>query len=1132
MAKPAAMIHGRMQLKRTIQLLCLSTFLGISACQTNPSTDSNSPQPPKLFKRLPASQTNIKFVNKLVDNPDINILAYQYFYNGGGVCVGDINNDGLPDIYFVGNLARNQLYLNKGNMQFEEISEAAGVSYKFKWATGGTMADVNNDGWLDIYVCHSGLYPDENRANKLFINNRDNTFTEMAEAYGLAHRGYATQAAFFDYDRDGDLDMYLLNHNIENQTNIPGKDIFKIKEQRHPLAGDVLYRNDGEKFTDVTEAAGIVSNAIGYGLGVSTGDVDNDGWPDIYVGNDYFERDYLYLNNGDGTFRETLKGSMKHTSNFSMGTDMADFNNDGWVDIVVADMVAEDNYRQKTNMSAMNIEEFWNTVRAGFHYQYMMNTLQLNNGNGSFSDISKLAGVSNTDWSWAPLLADFDNDGYKDLLITNGLRKDFRNNDFNKFRNKRLPEILANQGIDRKTAILELLDQMPSEKIRNYIFRNKGDLTFENASKDWGLTHGSYSNGAAYADLDNDGDLDLIINNVDHAAFIYENQTQAEYHYLQVSLKGPPKNTFGVGTRITLTQQQGKQVVEQYPTRGYQSSVSNILHFGLGANDKIAQLTVVWPDGKEQQLSDIKGGRRIIIDYADARDAENEVIKSQLLFTDATSATGIDFRHRENKFDDFRDEVLLPHRMSTWGPGIAVGDVNGDGLDDFYVGGAKGFAGRLYWQQADQTFKPAPMQPWEHEAEREDMGAVIFDSDGDGDQDLYVVSGGYDVKQNSPLLEDRLYLNLGQGRFQLKHEAIPVMFTSGSCVVPGDFDGDGDPDLFVGGRAIPGKYPFPPRSYILQNDKGIFTDITREFAPGIAGCGMVTAALWTDFDKDDRLDLLVTGEWMPLMLFRNSGEALVRDSNALEGTEGWWFSLQEADINQDGYPDYVAGNLGLNYKYKASAEEPFQIFCSDFDDNGSFDIVLGYYNQGSCFPVRGRQCLSEQMPFITEKFANYHDFGSATLNDVYGPEKLKASLNYQAYTFASAILINNKDGTFERNDLPNKAQVSSTNGIIWDDFDGDGLNDIVLAGNLHHSEVETPRNDAGIGLFLKGNPDGTFEPIPARESGFFADKDVKALAAIRLGKTAKGILVANNNDILQLIRVNQPGEQTPATTMR
>lgn len=1122
---------------KNVTLLILSILLfGLTDCaeqkessETNIDKDEGDIQ---VFNLLKSENTNIHFINNVPENEKINILTYEYLNNGGGVAIGDVNNDGLQDIYFTGNLAANHLYINKGNLEFEEVSQQAGVGGAQGWTTGVTMADINNDGFMDIYVCQSGNFPAEYRKNLLFINsgtfeNGVPQFTEQAGAYELADAGHSTQAAFFDFDRDGDLDMYLLNHNVVPVNNfVPNE----IKQVRDKNVGDKIYRNDGGHFTDVSAQAGIKQNPLGYGLGVSIGDLNNDGWPDIYVANDFLEHDYLYINNTNGTFTESLKTAAKHTSQFSMGTDIADYNNDGWLDVMVLDMVAEDNYRQKTTMRGMDRTKFYYAVEDGFHYQYMMNTLQTNNGvdkNGipRFSDLAYFANVSNTDWSWAALMADFDNDGFKDLMVTNGYKKDVSDKDYGIYEKQRLKQAEQSTEANVQNVIADLLEKIPSTKIQNYIFKNDGKMRFIKKSEAWGFDQKAFSNGAAFADLDNDGDLELVISNIDEEPFIYKNNSRElnKNHYIRFQLKGPAANPDGLGARFIIEAGDQKQMHEHYLSRGFQSSVEKYVHFGLGKYNKIDKVTIIWPDGNSQQITGIDADQLLEVNY---EDSDKKTLSLQepsyaVTFEDITKQAGIYHLHEENDYDDFAKEVLLPHKMSTFGPCITSGDINHDGLDDFYVGGAAGFGGKLYLQQKGGKFKESNNQTWYADRMAEDIGAVFFDANGNGHLDLYVVSGGNEFSPDDPLLQDRLYLNDGRGNFSRAKGALPVMLTSGSVGKAADFDNDGDLDLFVGGRLIPGTYPFAPRSYLLRNDSKQgqvkFTDITSSVAPELEKAGMVTDAVWSDFNQDGAPDLMVVGEWMPVTIMENQNGHFVNvtESAGLSESTGWWFSIAPADMDNDGDIDYIVGNLGENYKYSASVAEPFHVYCHDFDDSGSLDIVLGYYNEGTLYPLRGRQCSAEQMPSIKQKFPDYKSFGLATLSDVYGSEKLDNALHYTAKTFSSAYLENKGKGKFLIHPLPQQAQISAVNDILIQDFNGDSYKDVIIAGNLHASEVETPRNDAGVGLFLEGDGKGGFKPVFHSRNGLLADGDVKNMQVIQFNKQ-EAILLAKNSDYLQL----------------
>ncbi|HHP7240116.1 MAG TPA: VCBS repeat-containing protein [Cyclobacteriaceae bacterium] len=1097
------------------------SFATLLACQQGSeknnglNTESKAPEAHQLFSFLSPESTGVSFVNKIQDNEFVNILTYEYFYNGGGVAAGDINNDGLIDLYFTANQGKNKLYLNQGDLKFKDITKSAGVESPQGWKTGVTMADVNGDELLDIYVCKSGKYDPENRKNVLYINNGDLTFTEKAADYGLDDQAYSTQALFFDYDNDNDLDLYLLNHSIRL---FLGELAMDLKKQQDPYAGDKIFENQNGSFIDISSKAKLSQNPLGYGLGIAAGDINNDGWTDLYVCNDYVEPDYIYLNNKDGTFKNITKSATRHTSNFSMGVDINDMNNDGLQDIMVLDMVAEDNYRQKTNMRPMNPEEFYMAVENGFHYQYMFNSLQLNNGNNTFSEIAQLAGISNTDWSWAPLFADLDNDGWKDIFVTNGFRKEFSNKDFVNYR-KQLTKKAIKKGKEvRLEAMRKLLDQLPVNKISNYVFKNNKDLTFSKMVGKWGFDQPSHSNGATFADLDNDGDLEVIINNIDHPAFIYENNSESG-NYLQVQFNGPKYNTSGIGAKITIQTDEATQHYQHFLTRGYQSSMSDRIHVGLGEYNEVDELIVQWPDGSIQKLENVEGNKILKLNHKDASKAETPYYTEDLLFADATQQLKVKHKHIENNFDDFQREVLLPHKMSQFGPALAVADVNGDGKDDFYVGGAMNFPGALYLQGNSGFQKKNTPILLDHK-KYEDIGATFLDYDLDGDQDLFVTSGGNEYNAGYENLQDRLYKNDGKGNFSSAQAALPELSESSGVVVSDDYDQDGDPDIFVGGRQVPGKYPYPATSYLLVNDDNKFS-----IAQPFENLGMVTDAVWSDADQDGWKDLLIVGEWMPLTIFQNNSGHLNNITNSMQTEEwtGWWYNITASDIDNDGDDDYLLGNLGKNYKYKASPEEPFQVFSDDFDNNGQNDIVLGYYNDGTLYPLRGRQCSSEQMPVIAKKFPDYHSFGQATLEQVYGEDNLTGALNYKANTFTSMV-IENDNGNLIQHELPNLAQLSNINTSIIKDFDNDGNKDILIAGNLYPVEVETIRNDASIGLFLKGGAGSfDFQPVMAVKSGFSVLGDVKNMKAINIDGESY-ILIARNDDYLKLIKVNTKEE--------
>ncbi len=1071
----------------------------------------------KIFVTLVHSETGIDFNNTLTENDSLNYFTYSYLYMGGGVSVGDINNDGLKDIYFTGNQVSNKLYLNKGNLKFEDVTEKAGVSGDNRWYTGVTMVDINGDGLLDIYCSVGGKF--EPKQNQLFINNGDTTFSEKAETYGIADIGNSVQSTFFDYDKDGDLDLYVANY-PPTSFNAPNFYYsFKMKNIKDHET-DHLYRNDGDTFTDVTEAAGVKS--FGLTLSATVGDLNNDSWPDIYVSNDFSTPDYLYINNQDGTFKEVVKEATAHTAFFGMGADIADYNNDGNLDVFQVDMDAQSNRRKKANMASMNTRLFWSTVNSGFHYQYMHNCFQLNTGiveNGipKFSNVSRITGTSSTDWSWGPLFADFDNDGYKDLFISNGTRREINNNDYFKS--------LSGTKL-QKDSLLQKSLSIPSEKIDNFMFQNKGDLSFEKANEKWGIQYEGFSNGVVYADLDNDGDLEIITSNIDDYASVFENRSSKKNNYISVGFEGDSKNKFGLGARVYVTTDLGTQMQELTLSRGFQSSVAPELHFGLNTTNAIKELKVVWPDQKSQILNNVEANQKFVVKYKDASiDTILDKEYKTTLFASESNDFFPEYKHKENTYNDFGRQVLLPHKMSSFGPALAVGDLNNDGLDDYFFGGAAEQPGRMFYQ-TEKGFEEQEMAVFESDKSYEDVGAVVFDADQDGDNDVYVVSGGYEFSPDSELLQDRLYINDGAGNFEKANDTVlPTMLTSGSRVYTIDFDKDGKQDLIVLGRQIPWQYPMPANTHLLRNisknDEVRFEDVTESTAPDFLNLGMATSAVITDYNKDDLLDIIIVGEWMPIRVFKNTKTGFVEESEKLgltTDTTGWWWSIAEGDFDNDGDMDYIVGNNGLNYKYQATEDETFDIYVNDFDKNSSSDIVLSYYNEGKQFPVRGRQCSSEQISGIEYKFKDYKSFSEATLVDVYTKESLESSLHYQVKSFAS-IYLENTDGEFKIKKLPSAAQLSSISKTLVDDFDKDGYLDALVAGNLYVSEVETPRNDAGYGVFLKGDGSGNFSPIPATQSGLYLPGDIKDMTKINVKGTSY-IIAGKNNDYMQSVRVN------------
>ncbi|UII80357.1 VCBS repeat-containing protein [Flagellimonas sp. CMM7] len=1091
-------------------LLCIILVVCFYACT---KTDWSK----KIFEPLSERHTNIKFSNSLVENDSLNYFTYPYLYLGGGVSAGDINNDGLIDLYFTGNMVENKLYLNKGNLRFEDITISAHVTGDSRWYTGSTMADVNNDGYLDIYCSVAGKF--EPKENQLFINKGDNTFIESAKEFGLAENGNSIQSTFFDYDKDGDLDVYIANYPSTSFNAPTNYYLFKMNAPKN-IETDKLLRNNGDNtFSDVTKEAGLKS--FGLSLSATVGDLNNDGWPDLYVSNDFSSPDFLYQNNKDGTFSNIIKKATKHTSHFGMGVDIADFNNDGFLDILQVDMDAADNRRAKANMASMNPNLFWVNVNAGFQYQYMHNTLQLNNGviNGNtpdFSNVSRLAGISSTDWSWGPLLADLDNDGFKDVFITNGTRREINNKDYLKTLEKK---------INNNDSLLKWNLAFPSEKIDNFVFKNNGDLTFERKNKDWGIQYKGFSNGSVYVDLDNDGDLEIVTNNIDDYASIFENKSSETNNHITLHFRGITDNHFGIGVKAYVYTDGSTQLEEMTLTRGFQSSIAPRLHFGLGKKEKIDSIRIVWPDEKIQSIiaPRINSFKEVRYNEAIALNKRENEKSNRIFSTVQDSSISILHKHVENYYDDFNKEILLPHQTSKLGPGIGIGDLNNDGTDDLVIAAAAQNTTVLFFQNKDGGFVKSDTEVFALDSGSEDIGIHIFDVENDGDKDIYISSGGNEFLPNSKQLQDRLYINDGSGNFQKEVFALPEMTTSSSRVHSFDFDKDGDLDLFVGGRLIPGNYPSPANSYLLENiskgDKIQFVDATEKLAPELKKLGMVTDGLWTDFDNDGWTDLIVVGEWMPITILKNNGGYFSNISPALglDDTNGWWFSIKDGDFDRDGDMDYIIGNLGKNFKYKANEEETFDIYFNDFDNNNTNDIVLSYFSEGEQFPVRGRECSSQQIPAIKKKFKNYESYSQATLEDIYTEEVLENSLHYQVKSFSS-IYLENKKGKFVKNKLPNLAQISSINQILIDDFDQDDNLDALIVGNLYNSEVETPRNDASNGLLLKGDGKGDFLPVLAINSGFYASGDVKDMSRIKI-VDKEYIVVSKNSDYLQFIEI-------------
>jgi hypothetical protein len=1090
----------------TAKFLCAASLPLLFSCGNQPSEtlEDKDSAPASLFSPVNSDHSGIDFANNITETKAFNYLRYSYMYNGGGVAAGDINGDDLPDLFFTANQLPNKLYLNKGNFQFEDITDSAGIIHNEGWTTGVAMADINGDGYTDIYVCRSGPFSNpEMRRNELYMNQGDGTFKESAAEWNVNDQAHSTMAYFFDYDLDGDLDFYLVNHRVDFLDNI----VVDLGFQAiiDPVTTDRLYRNDGNHFTDVSQTAGIENKA--WGLGAAIADYNNDQLPDIYVCNDYRQPDHLWLNNGDGTFSDGILEHFGHISFYSMGADAADFNNDGLIDLAVLDMVSEDHVRSKRMMASMNPAAFNEMVSIGYHHQYMFNMLHLNRGNGDFSEIGQLAGISKTDWSWAPLFADFDLDGHQDLFITNGMQKDVTDVDFKM-------EIERRFEMGQPMSFEEAMERWPAAKIPNYAFRNTGDFRFENASAAWGTDQPVNSNGAVYTDLNRDGKPDLVLNNLNEPASIYRNN--AGGNHLVVQLKGNSSNTHGVGARVEITSAGKKQVREIYPCRGFQSSVGPELYFGLGDEEEIEMLEVRWPSGQTEIREKIRANQLLVLNEGDARAKLPETKPEPWFSSTDASELGIDFVHKENEFNDFAREVLLPHKLSTLGPAIAVGDLNGDGLDDFFVGNATGSESATFVQTPEGRFKRTNQIIWKKDAQFEDLGALFFDANGDGHQDLYVVSGGNEHAIDDPLLQDRLYINDGKGTLSKVVSALPQMPSSGQKVIASDMDGDGDQDLFVGGRQHPGIYPFPGRSYLLRNNQGVFEDATDELVPELKHLGMITDACFADYDGDGLTDLFVVGEWAPLMCFKNQGGRFVfdRTTKGLEQSNAWWYSIHAADIDRDGDLDFIAGNLGENNKFKPNPEKPLHVFCNDFDGNGTYDIVLSKQNESRFLPVRGRECSSEQMPFISRKFPSFRSFAEADLSEIYGSQALQQSLHYVAYDFSSVYLENLSGGTFKKHRLPAEAQFGPVMSMISGDFNDNGKLNILGVGNIFDSEPETIRYDACRGFVLEVNEQG--QPEAINESGFYHFTDAKALAEIRINGR-RHFIVASNSDSLRVL---------------
>ncbi len=1075
----------------------------------NISCTSEKKESQTTFKLLDESQTGIDFSNNLTYTNDFNVYKYRNFYNGGGVAIGDINNDSLPDIYFTSNQEQNKLYLNLGNFQFKDITDNAHVGGVKPWSTGVTMVDINADGYLDIYVCNSGDINGENKQNELFINNGDQTFTEKAAEYNLADKGFSTHASFFDYDKDGDLDAYILNNSYQAIGS------FDLRRNERPkrdlLGGDKLMENRDGKFFDVSEKSGIYGSVVGFGLGVTVGDVNNDGWEDIYVSNDFFERDYLYINNKNGTFSENLENEIAATSGASMGADMADINNDGYNDIFVTDMLPSEYDRLKTVTTFEDWNKYQLKVNSGYHHQFTRNTFQLNNQNNSFSEIGRLSGVEASDWSWGALIFDMDNDGLKDLFIANGIYRDLTNQDYLQYISNEevIKSIVANNEVDYK----RLIEIIPSNKVKNHAYKNLGELVF-NSYEESGLLTESFSNGAAYGDLDNDGDLDLVVNNLNMKAFVYRNTTadKGETSYIKLVLKGENKNTNAIGAKVEILNH--NLSIENQPARGFQSSMDPRINFGLQNNDPLT-INVIWPLGKKTVLKNVKVNQTLFLSESDGQISSNEnKVENENIFQKVKLNT--EFIHKENKFVDFHRDRLLNQMCSTEGPKMSMADVNGDGFKDIFIGGSKTNTANILYGNAE-GLTSIKTTAFNKNKNSEDSSSLFFDADNDGDLDLYVCSGGVEYSQYSNAFLDRLYFNDGKGNFELSDQKLPSTNSmhSTSTVISSDIDNDGDLDLFVGERIIPLKYGLPCSGFILENDgKGNFTDITNLKANDLNNIGMITDAIFQDLDEDGDDDLVVVGEFMGVEIFvNNKGAFTKKENSAISELKGWWNTIHQADLDNDGDLDLILGNHGLNSIFKASKESPITLFSKDFDNNGFIDPIMAFRStNGKDYPYALRHNLIDQIKSLKKKFPDYESFKNADMTTIFNSEQLAEANKLELNMLSSIILINNGNFNFEVKQLPKEAQFSPIYAIAADDFDNDGDQDIVLGGNLYNVKPEVGRYDATYGVYLENDGKMNFKSYKDGK-GFTLNGEIRDFVI-----NNKKLIVARNSDSLAIFK--------------
>lgn len=1092
----------------------ISLLFGIALLSCSKKSSDNEAT---LFNEMPSDSTGINFINKLVFDQEFNIYTYRNFYNGGGVGLGDINNDGLIDIYLTSNQGLNKLYLNKGNFKFIDITDKAGVAGTKAWSTGVSLADVNGDGWLDIYVCNSGDIKGDNKENELFINNGDLTFSEKGKEYGVADRGFTTHAAFFDYDRDGDLDLYILNNSYQAIGS------FNLRKNQRPirdsLGGHKLLRNDNFKFKDVSEEAGIYGSVIGFGLGVTVGDINKDGWSDIYVSNDFFERDYLYINNQNGTFKECLTEQMKSISGASMGADLADINNDALPDIFVTEMLPENNERLKTVTTFENWDRYQNNVQNGYYHQFTRNILQLNNGNNSFSEIGRLTGMEATDWSWGALMFDMDNDGLKDVFVANGIYQDLTNQDYLQYVSNEevVRSIVSNNKVDYK----KLVELVPSTPVPDYAFQNQGNLKFVNKAKEWGIGEPNFSNGSAYGDLDNDGDLDLVINQVNELASVIRNESNVlrpENKFLKFDLKGIDRNRNAVGTRITVTHGADQFYIEQMPNRGFESSVDPRPNIGLGKIDTADHVLVQWPDGRETVFENVATNQLLVLHQKDGISGSAKIKTTSSKLFEKMTDLPVNYKHEENLFVDFDRDRLMYHMLSTNGPRVSKGDVNGDGREDFFIGGSKNNSGTILIQSSDGHFNLSFQKVLEQDKISEDQASLLFDADNDKDLDLYVCSGSNEFSTSSSALADRLYFNDGKGNFSKSDQILPTtIFENTSTVKSADYDNDGDLDLFVGIRSHPFLYGMPMNGYILNNDgKGKFTDVTSSVAPQLIGLGMITDASWDDIDGDGDSDLIVVGEYMPLKFFINENKKLVdkTEQTNLKNTNGWWNRIESADLDNDGDIDFVIANHGLNSRFKASVDRPVCMYVGDFDRNGTTEQIICTYNGDKSYPMVLRHDLTTQIPSLKKKYLKYENYKDQTIHDIFTEKEVESALKLDAFELGTGILLNEGTGKFSFKRLPVEAQYSTMYAIEISDFDGDGNKDILLGGNLYGVKPEAGRYDASYGVFLKGDGAGNFKSVSSAHTGFEIDGEVRDFIKIKSNGNNLLLAIRNNDSIL------------------